>query len=66
MRLFEGLYDGEFGLRGVVDVDATCARGGQQLCGGRRYGEYIASFRMRRVDCMEGKVLFRLQLVNKE
>jgi hypothetical protein len=60
MRLVECLYDGEVGLCGVVDVDAACTGGGEQLCARRCHGENVAGFRMRIVDSVEGEVLFRL------
>ena len=63
VRLFECLYNWELRLRGVVNVDAACTRGRQQLCCGRCNSEYIAGFWVRRVDSMEGKVLFRLDKV---
>jgi hypothetical protein len=65
VRLVERLYDGEVGLRGVVHVDAAQARCREQLRACGRYGEDIASFRMRRVHRVKREVLFRLGEVSK-
>jgi hypothetical protein len=66
MRLVEGLYKGEFGLCGVVDVDRGAARSREKLCTCWGNGEDVAGLWVGRVDCVEGEVLFRLQAVSKE
>lgn len=50
-------------MGGVVDVDRGVARRGEELCACWCDGEDVAGFWVRRVGCVEGEVLFRLQAV---
>jgi hypothetical protein len=65
MRLVEGLYEGEFWLCGVIDVDRGASGCREELCACWRNGEDVTGFWVGRVDCVEGEVLFRLEAVRR-